>query len=366
MINSNKKQVFVSYRRGSGLYMAKNIATYLSSKGYEVFFDYDSIENGVFDQQIFNAIENSNDFILVLTENALDNCTDSEDWVRAEVMCAKKHNKNIILATDAERFKTYPENLPKELQFLKKIDWTPIHPKLFEGSMKILTNRLKSRSKNRNFLYVGIAILAALLLSCAVYLYYPTGMTSANLGDDEDFPVNILSDYDYEDSALFDYFENTLGDEMEVILAQSSSTDKNCQMFIVFEDLNEINAAEHNISEEQLELYVKTISELSVREYYIQVKKGIMANDPTLKEDLTPFTYDRGGTTWIFYRFYNSNAENEIWKMSCHLFEALYANVTLTAGQMNYFQEMRFKIKLKRMLDEITPVLLKYARNEYS
>ena len=36
------KQVFISYRRGSGLYMAKNIATFLSARGYNVFFDYDS------------------------------------------------------------------------------------------------------------------------------------------------------------------------------------------------------------------------------------------------------------------------------------------------------------------------------------
>lgn len=119
------KQVFISYRRGSGLYMAKNIATYLSTLGYKVFFDYDSMENGVFDKQIFSAIEDSNDFILVLTENSLDNCVYPNDWVRAEILCAKKHNKNIILATDAERFKEYPYNLPQELYKIQE-DFTPI------------------------------------------------------------------------------------------------------------------------------------------------------------------------------------------------------------------------------------------------
>ena len=133
-----KYDVFISYRRGSGLYMAKNIATNLQNMGYSVFFDYDSMHNNEFDKQIYVAIKNSKDFILVLTENALDRCFLPDDWVAREVLYAKEHKKNIILATDAERFKNYPSNLPPSMDFLRNIDWTPIHPKLFEGSLKLL------------------------------------------------------------------------------------------------------------------------------------------------------------------------------------------------------------------------------------
>lgn len=84
--------------------MAKNIATNLQNMGYSVFFDYDSMHNNEFDKQIYVAIKNSKDFILVLTENALDRCFLPDDWVAREVLYAKEHKKNIILATDAERF----------------------------------------------------------------------------------------------------------------------------------------------------------------------------------------------------------------------------------------------------------------------
>lgn len=166
--------IFISYRRGSGLYLAKNIATSLQSFGYKVFFDYDSMHNDEFDTQIYKAIESSKDFILVLTEGALDRCYLDNDWVKREILCAKSHNKNIILATDDERFKDYPDNLPASLDFLKKIDWTPIHPKLFEGSLKLLCKRLTSHRKSIKYIIGSLAILAVMAISLLLYIVYPS------------------------------------------------------------------------------------------------------------------------------------------------------------------------------------------------
>lgn len=359
------KQVFISYRRGSGLYMAKNIATYLSSHGYNVFFDYDSMENGVFDKQIFTAIENSNDFILVLTENSLDNCVNPDDWVRAEILCAKEHNKNIILATDAERFKSYPQNLPSELDFLRKIDWTPIHPKLFDGSMNILTKRLKSHSNKLRLLYAVSIGVAVILLLFAAYLYFPAKMTTALLDDEDEYPVNILADYDYYDNELEEFFEENLPDEVTLILARVSSKNHSDQLLIQIEDLEELDADEYNVTEEQMDAYVRTMANFTVREYYLQVKKGMASTQPLLHEDFTPVSYNTGNYNWLIYRFLDQGNEKENWRMSAKISDTLYANVIVTSDKMNFISEKRFVINLKRMLDNIDPKLMEYIRKEY-
>lgn len=87
--------VFISYRRDS--YESANlIATRLKSAGYSVFFDLETMRPGKFNVQLYSVIEGCQDFVLVLPENALDRCSDDEDWVRKEVLHAMKHKKNII------------------------------------------------------------------------------------------------------------------------------------------------------------------------------------------------------------------------------------------------------------------------------
>ena len=103
-------QVFISYRRDGGDTTAKLICEALKNNGYTVFFDYDSISGGFFDERILKSIEDCNDFILVLPKNALDRCVNEDDWVRAEISCALKHKKNIIPVMLPEF--EFPANLP--------------------------------------------------------------------------------------------------------------------------------------------------------------------------------------------------------------------------------------------------------------
>ena len=357
------KEVFISYRRGSGLYMAKNIATYLTSQGYHVFFDYDSMENGVFDKQIFTAIEHSKDFILVLTEGALDACVNQDDWVRAEIMCAKKHNKNIVLATDAERFNSYPQNLPPELGFLKMIDWTPVHPKLFDGSMKMLTRRLKSRSRKLRWLFVFGAVVMALLLCLAGYLYYPDKTITALIDDEEDYPVTFMADYDQTMDA--DDFDDATTSEVEVFFASISSKDVFNQLIIEIEDLEEMDGDDYGLSDEQVEAMVKTMENYTVREYYLQVKSGFSRTKPQFHEDFTPVEYKSGTFNWLIFRFFNNENEKETWRIAARVSSTLYLNWILTTDKMNFLEEMRFLVKLKRMLKANDLTLVKFVSEEY-
>lgn len=357
------KQVFISYRRGSGLYMAKNIATYLTSQGFNVFFDYDSIENGVFDKQIFTAIEKSKDFILVLTGDALNACVNPDDWVRAEIMCAKKHNKNIILATDAERFKSFPQDMPQELNFLKTIDWTPIHPKLFEGSMKMLTNRLTSRSKKMRILHVCCAIFIFAFLCLAAYCYIPSKTTDTLIDDDENYPLCIMSEYD-QDVDVDDY-EDVTSNEVEVFFARNSSADIFNQLLIEVEDLEEMDGEAYGMSDEQVETLIKVMEKYTVREYYLQVKNGVSKTKPQFREDFKPIEYKSGTFNWLIFRFYNNEIEKESWRIAAKVSNTLYLNWILTTDKMNYFKEMRFLVNLKRMLKANDKTLMKFITEEY-
>ncbi len=222
MKTQKKYDIFISYRRGSGLYMAKNISQALEKRGYNVFFDYNSLENGQFNTQIYDAIEVANDFILVLSENALTDCINENDWVKNEIIHAKKYNKNIILAQDEKKFIQWPF-LPQDIDFLKTIDWTPINPKLFEGSINLLCSRLKSPKPSllktiKQYKYFFLAMLAV-IFAAFIYIYYPLSLVYRE-SDFEDFTAILPVDFSNDVSKMFD--EIVGNDYIEVLFAFSS------------------------------------------------------------------------------------------------------------------------------------------------
>jgi len=65
-----EKTVFISYRRVD-VYTALAVYQDLTSKGYDVFFDYTSIPSGDFEQIIVSNIKARAHFLLILTPAAL-------------------------------------------------------------------------------------------------------------------------------------------------------------------------------------------------------------------------------------------------------------------------------------------------------
>ena len=86
-----KYDVFISYRRNeAGQPLSRLLAEHLRDKGLEVFYDEDTIKGGKFNQAIYQSIDKSNNFIIVLTKDCLDRCKNEEDWVRLEFEHALK------------------------------------------------------------------------------------------------------------------------------------------------------------------------------------------------------------------------------------------------------------------------------------
>jgi tetratricopeptide (TPR) repeat protein len=90
-----EKTVFISYRR-TNFPWALNIYQDLTHHGYDVFFDYQSIDSGDFEKIILDNIRARAHFIVVLTPSALERCKEPDDWLRREIETAIDEKRNIV------------------------------------------------------------------------------------------------------------------------------------------------------------------------------------------------------------------------------------------------------------------------------
>ena len=88
--------IFISYRRNGGEHTAKIIKDTLTEQGYSVFFDVESLRSGNFNTKLYSVIDECRDFIVILSPDALERCSDPSDWVRREVEYAIEKGKNVI------------------------------------------------------------------------------------------------------------------------------------------------------------------------------------------------------------------------------------------------------------------------------
>ncbi|HCB01910.1 MAG TPA: hypothetical protein DEP19_05955 [Anaerolineae bacterium] len=90
-----EKTVFISYRR-TNLPWALFIYQNLTMHGYDVFFDYQSIDSGSFEKVILDNIRARAHFVLILTPSALERCKNPGDWLKREIETAIDEKRNIV------------------------------------------------------------------------------------------------------------------------------------------------------------------------------------------------------------------------------------------------------------------------------
>lgn len=86
--------VFISYRRRTGSLLAITIREMLRRHGIEAFVDQQEM-HGRFDETLLECIEQTPNFMLLLTQGSLDELK-TEDWFRREIAHALQTNRNII------------------------------------------------------------------------------------------------------------------------------------------------------------------------------------------------------------------------------------------------------------------------------
>ena len=168
--NKNKStQIFISYRREGGEALAHLIYDRLLQKNYRVFLDVESLRSGIFNIALYKKIEECEDFLIVLPENALNRCVDPEDWVRLEIEHALELKKNIIPIM-MRNFK-FPETLPDSLKTLPKYNGVGASMELFDAVIEKIIGMLISKPNLapfdivKKYLIVFIAVLAIIFLT---------------------------------------------------------------------------------------------------------------------------------------------------------------------------------------------------------
>jgi hypothetical protein len=175
---SKKFEVFISYRRKGGYENAKLIYDRLRLDGYSVSFDIDTLVNGNFDAELENRVNDCKDFLLVLSPGVFDRFFElnpdydpENDWVRREIACALKTDKNIIpLAVDGF---TFPKSLPGEVKDIMRKNAVDLYPKYFEAAYDKMKSFMISKPNWAiKHLKKIIAAASILFIALAVFSFF--------------------------------------------------------------------------------------------------------------------------------------------------------------------------------------------------
>lgn len=108
--------VFISYRRDTGSSQAALIAEKLKNRKINVFLDRHRIHNEDFFEKLKRNIDNSPNFLIILTPGYFKRKPNGErDWVREELLYAKQKRKHFIALS-------FPGYNPKEINWDNEID----------------------------------------------------------------------------------------------------------------------------------------------------------------------------------------------------------------------------------------------------
>ena len=132
--------LFISYRREGGYELARLLYSSFKEAGLNPFFDVEELRSGPFDEKLYTYIEESQNFVLVLSPNSLQRCESEKDWVRLEIERAIKLGKNIIPVM-MKNF-TFPENLPESLSPLPMFNGATINQEYFNASIEKIISLL--------------------------------------------------------------------------------------------------------------------------------------------------------------------------------------------------------------------------------
>ena len=149
-----KKDIFISYRNdGIGNNFATRITNDLKQKGYSVYFNPDEARSGDFPERLERAIKECKDFICIVTEEYLANLIANNKicWIREELLCAKRNEKNIIpLLVNNAKMPSDSEILVEELRFFSKIDAFVFPEQYISSPFSLLCEVLLSKNDGTN------------------------------------------------------------------------------------------------------------------------------------------------------------------------------------------------------------------------
>ena len=107
--------IFISYKRDDGAQYARILQLELEKRGYKVFLDYEELKDGLFGDNIKEAIRSTPIFMMVLTPLYLERSMEQDSWVREEIELAIKSGMHFIPVNPDHKFTGIPCATPKEI-----------------------------------------------------------------------------------------------------------------------------------------------------------------------------------------------------------------------------------------------------------
>lgn len=112
--------VFISYRRGAGAEMSRWLTEKLEQHGYRAFVDVDGLGAGDWHEGLRQAITQSTNFIVIVTDGFFARCGQEDDVVRKEIALAISESKNVIplIVSDSP----FPADLPEDIASIARMN----------------------------------------------------------------------------------------------------------------------------------------------------------------------------------------------------------------------------------------------------
>lgn len=162
-------RVFISYRRESGIDIARGVHDQLKNRGYSVFLDTEGLRAGAFNRALYHEIENSDVFLLILSHGSLDRCWNENDWVRQEIAHAIR-NKLLIIPIMKEGF-NFPAELPADVELVRYAQGIRLSYDFYDAFMEKLEDYMSGVRKKKDPRKKCPLILCAAALLTAVALW---------------------------------------------------------------------------------------------------------------------------------------------------------------------------------------------------
>ncbi len=146
--SQQKYQIFISYRRDGSDAHARVFYEKLKDKGYTVFLDFESLFSGGFEPNIMNAIDDCDDFILLLPKDGFSRCNDENDLLRKEIHQAIIMKKNIIPIFIGGFVMPNKKDLPDDICIITEKNWFACTMEYFDAVFEKLLRNLVSIPKD--------------------------------------------------------------------------------------------------------------------------------------------------------------------------------------------------------------------------
>jgi uncharacterized membrane protein YeaQ/YmgE (transglycosylase-associated protein family) len=141
-LHTPRGSVFISYRRDRGSEAARLIQKELESRGWNVFLDVDDLRSSYFDERLLREIDKADNFVIILSPEALNRCSQEDDFLRKEIAHALARKKRIVpIIKDGFSF---PDNevLPADIRELSRHNGIRYSHDFFQAAMDKLVSFL--------------------------------------------------------------------------------------------------------------------------------------------------------------------------------------------------------------------------------